>query len=105
MCYMDRVGIRELRQNLTVYLRRVQRGETLEVTDRGRPVAVIGPLEAALLGAGIRNVQLVESDLWSSGRPSKLRQALPRRRAATPSTPSVPRNDRCRSCWTVPPPS
>jgi prevent-host-death family protein len=57
MCYMDQVGIRELRQNLTVYLRRVQRGETLEVTDRGHPVAVIGPLEAAS-SALDRNVQM-----------------------------------------------
>jgi prevent-host-death family protein len=34
---MDRVGVRELRQNLSVYLRRVARGESLEVTERGRP--------------------------------------------------------------------
>lgn len=40
-----RVGVRELRQNLSVYLRRVLRGETLEVTDHGRPVAVLAPLE------------------------------------------------------------
>jgi prevent-host-death family protein len=48
MCYMEgngsRVGVRELRQNLSRYLRRVLRGETLEVTDRGRPVAVLAPL-------------------------------------------------------------
>jgi prevent-host-death family protein len=43
MCYMERVGIRELRQNLSVYLRRVEEGERFEVTDRGRPVAVLGP--------------------------------------------------------------
>ena len=34
-----RVGVRELRQNLSVYLRRVEQGETFEVTDHGRPVA------------------------------------------------------------------
>jgi len=38
------VGVRELRQNLSVYLRRIARGETLEVTDRGRAVAVLAPL-------------------------------------------------------------
>jgi prevent-host-death family protein len=38
------VSVRELRQNLSVYLRRVERGETLSVTSRGRPVAVLGPL-------------------------------------------------------------
>jgi len=38
------VTVRELRQNLSVYLRRVERGETLSVTRRGEPVAVLGPL-------------------------------------------------------------
>lgn len=42
----DRVGVRELRQNLSVYLRRVQRGESLVVTEHGRPVARLGPLPA-----------------------------------------------------------
>lgn len=50
MCYMSeserapaRVGVRELRQNLSVYLDRVKAGETLEVTEHGRPVAQLGP--------------------------------------------------------------
>jgi prevent-host-death family protein len=50
MCYMSenqdkpaRVGVRELRQNLSVYLDRVKAGETLEVTERGQPVARLGP--------------------------------------------------------------
>jgi len=41
------VGVRELRQNLSVYLVRIAAGETLEVTDRGRPVAVLAPLPPA----------------------------------------------------------
>ncbi|MEX1047667.1 MAG: type II toxin-antitoxin system prevent-host-death family antitoxin [Actinomycetota bacterium] len=48
MCYMPKsdpkVGVRELRQNLSKYLRRVVRGETLEVTERGTPVAILAPL-------------------------------------------------------------
>lgn len=35
---MDSVGVRELRQNLSVYLRKVQAGESLAVTKRGREV-------------------------------------------------------------------
>jgi prevent-host-death family protein len=38
------VGVRQLRQNLSVYLRRVAAGESFEVTERGRRVAVLGPL-------------------------------------------------------------
>jgi prevent-host-death family protein len=41
---MDRaVGVAELRQNLSRYLRRVERGERLLVTDRNRPIAELGP--------------------------------------------------------------
>lgn len=42
--------MRELRQNLSVYLRRVEAGETLEVTEHGRPVARLGPLRPGRLG-------------------------------------------------------
>jgi len=40
----NKVGVRELRQNLSRYLRRVASGERLEVTERGKPVAVLAPL-------------------------------------------------------------
>lgn len=38
------VGVRELRQNLSVYLRRIAQGERLELTQRGRPVALLVPI-------------------------------------------------------------
>ena len=37
------VGVAQLRQNLSRYLRRVAQGERLLVTDRNRPVAELGP--------------------------------------------------------------
>jgi prevent-host-death family protein len=40
---LARVGVRELRQNLSVYLDRVKEGESLEVTEHGRPVARLIP--------------------------------------------------------------
>lgn len=50
MCYMSageqrpaRVGVRELRQNLSVYLDRVKAGEEFEVTEHGQPVARLAP--------------------------------------------------------------
>jgi prevent-host-death family protein len=42
---MVRAGIRELRQNASALIRRVIAGETIEVTERGRPVARIVPLQ------------------------------------------------------------
>lgn len=47
MCNMNKVGIRELRQNATAVLRRVAAGEVVEVTDRGRAVARIVPMHEA----------------------------------------------------------
>ena len=38
------MGIRELRDSLTATMRRVQRGETIEVTHHGVPVAILSPL-------------------------------------------------------------
>jgi antitoxin (DNA-binding transcriptional repressor) of toxin-antitoxin stability system len=60
MCYMgtssaaarrtpdaeETVGVRELRQNLSVYLARLAAGVTFRVTDRGRAVALLVPLPA-----------------------------------------------------------
>jgi prevent-host-death family protein len=46
MCYMTTVGIRELRQNASAVLRKVVAGETVEVTEHGRPIARIVPLLA-----------------------------------------------------------
>jgi prevent-host-death family protein len=47
LCYMGRrstVGVRELRQNLSIYLDRVKKGEALTVTEHGEAVAILRPL-------------------------------------------------------------
>jgi prevent-host-death family protein len=41
---MERIGVRELRQHASRYLARVRAGETVEVTDRGRPIARLVPV-------------------------------------------------------------
>jgi len=38
---MNKVGVRELRRDASAILRRVAAGETIQVTDRGRPVALM----------------------------------------------------------------
>lgn len=56
---MDRIGVRELRQNASRYLARVAKGEAIEVTDRGRPVARLVPVPSG---------ENALADLISSGR-------------------------------------
>jgi prevent-host-death family protein len=41
---MTSVGVRALRQRASELLRLVEQGETVEITDRGRPVALLTPL-------------------------------------------------------------
>jgi prevent-host-death family protein len=41
---MISVGVRELRQRASELLRLVEQGETIEITDHGRPVARLAPL-------------------------------------------------------------
>jgi prevent-host-death family protein len=61
---------------LSVYLRRVGSGETFEVTARGQPVAVLGPIDDGLrpierLVASGR-ASLPEGDLLKLGPPPKV---------------------------------
>ncbi|MGI8728438.1 MAG: type II toxin-antitoxin system Phd/YefM family antitoxin [Solirubrobacteraceae bacterium] len=69
---MRSIGIRELRQQASKHLRNVASGETIEVTDRGRPVALLMPVPSGsnvdrLIASG----RLVpgEGDLLELGEP------------------------------------
>ena len=43
-CAMERIGVRELNQNTSQVLARVSGGETVEITDRGHPIARLVPV-------------------------------------------------------------
>jgi prevent-host-death family protein len=45
---MERIGVRDLNQNTSQVLARVRRGETVEVTERGRPIARLVPVDGGL---------------------------------------------------------
>lgn len=49
MCYMTTISQREMRNDSASVLRRVQGGETLTVTNRGRPVARLTPIRGSVL--------------------------------------------------------
>jgi prevent-host-death family protein len=44
MTHIEQVGVRALQQHASAVLRRVVAGEQLEITDRGRPLALLVPL-------------------------------------------------------------
>jgi prevent-host-death family protein len=80
---MKAIGVRELRQRASEYLKQVEGGHTIEVTAHGRPVARLVPIRAAT-----RRQQLVErgrmapatGDLLDLGQPLS-----PSRRVPPPS--------------------
>lgn len=81
MCYMNAqsaVGVRELRQNLSVYLARVRRGETLTVTERRHVVAVLAPAARSsdALDRLVAEGRAVAARRDSSALPRALRVAL-----------------------------
>jgi prevent-host-death family protein len=62
-----RVGIRELKEQLSRYVERVKSGSTVVITERGEPVGWIVPIAPSLEG---RLRRLAEADLvaWSGRR-------------------------------------
>ena len=76
------VGVRELRQNLSVYLDRVKDGETLRVTEFGRVVALLTPLPIEKLSPLERMVR--------EGRAIPPVGSLKDRRPPQPAQPGMP---------------
>ena len=70
------VGVRELRQNLSIYLDRVKRGAVLQVTEHGRTVAVLAgglsriyPPEHAELAAAVAENGALVSEATMDAEP------------------------------------
>ena len=66
---MERIGVKELRQNASRYVERVKAGESVEVTERGVLVALLVPPSPA---ASARDRLIAEGKLIPAARPFKL---------------------------------
>jgi len=78
---MKSIGVRELRQRASEYLRHVEAGRSVEITARGRPVALLVPVR----GTGhverlIQRGRLIPSagDLLALGPPQAAKRGRPR---------------------------
>ncbi|MBI2377573.1 MAG: type II toxin-antitoxin system prevent-host-death family antitoxin [Deltaproteobacteria bacterium] len=72
------VGVRELKQRLSEYLDRVERGEIIRVTDRGKPKALLTPIiDGSIVDAGVREGWL---KLGEQTAPRSVLRAKARRR-------------------------
>lgn len=66
--HVERVGIREVKNGLSRYLRRVKTGETITITERGVPVARLVPVENRL-PAGAEELLQNGDASWRGGKP------------------------------------
>ena len=77
-----RVGIRELRQNLSIYIDRVKEGETLEVTEHGHPVAELTPLRPR--SKSLFEQMVADGRITPASRPRGLPDPVPLKPGAEP---------------------
>ena len=66
---MTRVGVRALKDHLSEYLRRVGEGERIVVTDRGKPLAALTPIEEAEEARWSWSLVRERLASWSGGKP------------------------------------
>ena len=66
---MDTVGIRELKAHLSRHLKRVRAGTRLMVTERGRSIATISPVEAPADVDWAHRLVAEGRAHWSGGKP------------------------------------
>ena len=81
---MVSVGVREFKNHLSEYLRRVKAGEVVEVTQRGKPVARLLPSGPA------SEEKAVEAKIWELVAQGKARWSGRKPRRYTPEVTAKP---------------
>jgi prevent-host-death family protein len=66
---MITVGIRELKNNLSYYLRGVKKGRPVTITERGRSVAILMPAETSADASLARELARKGIGTWKGGKP------------------------------------
>lgn len=71
----ERIGIRELRSRLSAVLRRVKRGESIVITERNEPIAVLLPNRRRTLAEDLERLAAGGHVHWAGGKPAGLERA------------------------------
>jgi len=71
---MAAVGVRELKNHLSKYLKRIKEGEWLTVTERGRPIALISPPTHIQPDRYTEELILKGLARWGGGKPKGSRR-------------------------------
>jgi len=63
------VGVRELKNRLSRYLQEVKQGRSITVTERGKPVAILGPTSESPDAKVVRELVRESLGTWEGGKP------------------------------------
>ena len=74
---METVGVRELKSGLSRYLKRVRSGVRVTVTERGRAIATIGPVDLPPDVEWAHALVVSGRARWSGGKPAGSRHPVP----------------------------
>lgn len=80
---MQAVGVRELKAHLSAYLKRVQAGERVTVTDRGRAIAALVPAEPVPTLEWAHAAVAKGQARWIGGKPTGLKKRIRTRGTVT----------------------
>jgi prevent-host-death family protein len=67
---MNTVGVRDLKNRLSHHLKRVRAGARLTVTERGKPIATLSPVEEADDLAWLHKMVAEGRVQWGGGKPT-----------------------------------
>jgi len=73
---MTTVGVRELKNRLSYHLKRVRQGQQVLITERGRPVAMLAPVDQPAVPEGILRMIREGRASWSGGKPRGARRPI-----------------------------
>lgn len=76
---MISMGVRELKEQLSRQLKRVQSGVSITITDRGTAIAVLSPVEPAANVEWAHRMVAKGQATWSGGKPAGLARRIPSR--------------------------
>jgi prevent-host-death family protein len=74
---METVGVRELKSGLSRYLKRVRSGARVTVTERGRAIATLAPIDLPPDVAWAHALVVSGRAQWSGGKPAGTRPPAP----------------------------
>ena len=74
---METVGIRELKTHLSRHLKRVRSGERLVVTEHGRSIATISPIDAPADVDWAHRLVTDGRAHWNGGKPGGAKASAP----------------------------